>query len=122
MLVSLITQHATTLFVWSMALHLFVDWILQNDAIARNKSNLFHILSWVHCWLHFIGLALIFPVFPAFLIALSHLLIDTRVPLRWWRKFYRQTTEGDIALHVSIWTDQVLHISVLAIAALIIGR
>jgi hypothetical protein len=58
----------------------------------------------------------------ALLLALSHLLIDTRVPLAWWRRIFRQTTTGEAALHVAMWSDQVAHISMLAIAALIVGR
>jgi len=119
--INLISDTSTKLLLWGIVIHLFCDWLLQNHAISQNKSNLLHPASWIHSGIHLIGIWLIFPTWMAVLIALSHLLIDTRVPLQWWRKFYRQTTEGDIALHVSIWSDQVLHIVVLAIAALVVG-
>lgn len=113
--------HATSLLIWGIAIHLFCDWILQNDWQARNKSNLLHPAAYVHSGIHFVGLLLIFSPVWALVIALVHLLIDTRVPLQFWRKIYRQTTTGDVALHVAMWGDQVCHITVLAIAALIIG-
>jgi hypothetical protein len=121
--INLISDTATKLLLWGIVIHLFCDWILQNSWMSDNKSNLLHPASSIHSGIHLIGLLLIFyPVWwMAALVALSHLLIDTRVPLTWWRKFYRQTTEGDIALHVALWSDQVLHITVLAIAALIAG-
>jgi hypothetical protein len=121
MTITLISDTATKLLLWGIAIHLFCDWILQNDWMARNKSSLLHPAAWVHSGIHFIGIWLIFPTWMAFLIAITHILIDTRVPLVWWRKFYRQTTEGPVALHVAFWSDQVSHITVLAIAALVIG-
>jgi hypothetical protein len=113
--------HATSLLAWGIVLHLFIDWILQNHWMATNKSSLIHPASWVHSGLHFLGLLLIFSPVVALSIALIHLLIDTRVPLQFWRKFYRQTTTGDVALHVAMWGDQVAHITVLAVAALLVG-
>ncbi len=113
--------HATSLLVWGIAIHLFCDWILQNSWMADNKASLLHPASWVHSGIHFVGLLLIFSPVVALAIALIHLLIDTRVPLQWWRKFYRQTTTGDVALHVAMWSDQVCHITVLAVAALLVA-
>lgn len=128
------------IFEKAFAWHLFADWILQNDYMARNKANYVpfpsrpnhegdgplllipHPAAWVHSGIHLVGLLFIFPWWMAVLIAISHLLIDLRFPLVWWRKFYKQTVTGDVALHVAIWGDQVAHITILAIAALIIGR
>ena len=112
----------TQLLVWGIVAHLFCDWILQNDWMARNKSNLQHPAAWVHSGIHLVGLLFVFPAWMSVLIAITHLFIDTRVPLVWWRKFYHQTTEGPVALHVAMWGDQVAHISILAISALIIGH
>src|SRR5580765_2976094 len=109
--------HATSLLLWGIVLHLFIDWILQNDWQAQNKSDILHPAAYVHSGLHLLGLLLVFPAWMAGIIAIIHLLIDTRVPLQFWRKIYRQTTTGDVALHVAMWGDQVLHISVLAVAA-----
>jgi hypothetical protein len=41
--------------------------------------------------------------------------------LKWWRNFFVQTQGGPVALHVQIWSDQVCHVTVLAMAALAIG-
>ncbi len=122
MLYFLCTATATRFFVWAFVIHLIGDWLLQNDWMARNKSNLRHPAAWLHSGLHYLGLLLIFPIWMAALVALSHLLIDTRIPLVWWRRVYRQTQKGEIALHVALWSDQVAHIAVLALASLIVGR
>lgn len=113
-------DEATRLAFWGVTIHLIVDWLLQNDWMARYKSSLKHRAAWVHWGLHYIGLMLVFPVKWALLISIIHLLIDTRVPLIWWRKTYRQTVTGDIALHVAIWGDQVAHWAVICIVALLI--
>jgi len=122
MIIGLITDTATKLFVWGLVWHLFADWILQNAWMSDNKSNLLHPAAYVHSGLHLLGLLLIFPPLVALGIAMIHLGIDTRLPLSWWRRVYRQTREGDVALHVAIWSDQTCHVLVLAIAAFIIGR
>lgn len=117
----MIGTHATSLLLWGIAIHLFCDWLLQNDWMARNKASLKHSAAWVHSGIHLIGLLLIFPPLAAVAIALSHLLIDTRLPLVAWRNIFRQTRTGPAALHVTMWSDQVAHITILALAALIIG-
>jgi len=139
MITGLVTDTATKLFVWSFVLHWLCDWILQSDWIAANKVGFVmiplskpakgdwkyltipHKAAWVHAGIHLLGLLLIFPWWMALIVAAIHLLIDTRIPLRWWQNFYKQTTTGDIAIHVAIWTDQALHAVTLAIAALIAG-
>jgi hypothetical protein len=135
-----IIQQATTLLVWGIVIHLICDWIFQNDYLARNKASYVpypskpkhegdgplllipHPAAWIHAGIHLFGLLFIFPWYAALVIAFIHLLIDTRIPLQWWQKFYKQTTDGMIGMHVSIWTDQVFHIVVVAVAALIVGR
>jgi hypothetical protein len=116
------TIQAAILLAFGIAIHLFCDWLLQNDWQARNKSNLLHPAAWIHSGIHFLGLLLIFSPLIALLIAIIHVLIDTRVPLTWWRKVFRQTQTGDVALHVAMWSDQVAHITVLAIVAFLIAR
>lgn len=111
-------MNASDLLLWGIVIHLVVDWLLQNDWMAQNKTSLRHPAAWVHSGLHFFGLLFIFHPVTAGFIAVMHLLIDTRAPLAWWRNAYRQTQEGDIALHVSLWGDQVLHIGIIALAAL----
>lgn len=113
--------HSTILLIWGIVIHLFCDWILQNNWQARNKSSLLHPAAYIHSGIHLAGLLIIFPWYIALAIAVSHILIDTRVPLAWWRRFFRQTTTGDAAMHVAMWSDQVAHITILAIAALVVG-
>jgi hypothetical protein len=123
MILGIVTDTAIKLFVCGLVWHWFADWILQNDWMAKYKVSLLHPASWVHSGIHLLGLLFIFPAWwMAVLIAITHILIDTRVPLVWWRKFYRQTTEGPVAIDVAIWGDQVCHYTVLALAALIVGR
>ena len=113
---------ATDYLVWGGMIHLVIDWLFQNDWIARNKSRLDHPASWVHSLAHACALSPLFGTDMAFVVGAIHLLIDTRVPLGWWSRVFRQTRTGDVSLHVAIWSDQVLHLLVLAIAALILGR
>lgn len=116
------TVQATTLLLWGIVWHLCADWLLQNDYISRNKSSLKHPASYFHALIHLNGLLCLFPLYGALAVAAVHLLIDTRVPLTWWRKAYQQTTEGDVVLHVAIWSDQALHIFVLAVVSLLVSR
>jgi hypothetical protein len=53
------------------------------------------------------------------LLALAHILIDTRLPLRWWQRIFRQTTRGEVALYVRSWVDQTFHLVSIAIAVLL---
>ena len=112
---------ATPLLVWGVFMHLIADWLLQNDWMARTKSDF---RSWgaaTHAAIHFVLLVLVFPVSVAILLSLSHMAIDTRRPLTWWRRVFRQTTEGPVAIHVAFWGDQVAHITLIGLAALLVG-
>lgn len=111
----------TDLLVWGIIIHLGVDWFLQNDWMAANKASLKHPASWVHSATHAIAMLLIFPPLAALLVGLLHILIDTRRPLAWWRRFYRQTQEGPAVIHMAFWQDQVAHILVIALVALILA-
>lgn len=104
----------------AIVLHLIADWIFQNDWMARNKSSLLHPAAWVHGLIHLIAMILLFHPLIAIAIAIVHMLIDIRKPLSWWSKVYRQTTEGEYSIHVSIWLDQVFHIAILFLAVKII--
>jgi hypothetical protein len=115
-------MNSDSLLLWGIVSHLIADWLLQNHWMATNKMSLRHPAAWVHSGIHLIAMLLVFPPFAAFLLFIIHLLIDTRIPLAWWRKTFKQTQEGDVALHVAIWGDQVAHIACIAVAALIVGR
>lgn len=109
------------LITYGIVVHLVCDWLLQNAWMADNKASLLHPAAWVHSGIHFVGALLVFPPLFALLIGLTHILIDTRKPLKWWRAFYRQTTDpaNPASMHVAIWGDQVAHFSVIALAALL---
>jgi hypothetical protein len=108
---------STDLMVWGLVAHLIADWPLQNSWMAYNKVSLRHPAAWIHGAIHFAAMSFVFPVGVAALIAASHMIIDTRTPLEWWRRVFRFTNQEPMALHVNIWMDQVAHIIMVAIAA-----
>lgn len=113
------------LFIVGLTAHLFADWFLQNDWQADNKASLLHPAAWVHFACHLICMALVWPIFGALVVAVSHALIDTRKPLVWWRTLLGQKQvradqppeKNAVAVHVAFWQDQAAHIIVLAIVA-----
>lgn len=109
---------ATVLLVWGIVIHLIADWLLQNEWMAVYKVDLRHPAAWVHSGIHTVGLFLLFNPLVALLIGISHLLIDTRVPLLWWMRIIKQVPKDARLPIVETWLDQVMHITVLAVAAL----
>lgn len=124
------------LFIYGLCAHLFADWFLQNEWQAEYKSSLKHPAAWVHSGIHLVSLLLVFPWWIAGIVAITHLLIDTRVPLVWWRRMMRQTVyirvsekhgeylvdedefcHNSAAFAVGFWQDQVAHILIIAAAA-----
>lgn len=107
--------------IWGLVLHLIADWPLQNDWMAQNKANLRHPSGYVHAGIHGGLLSTVFG-WTAIPLAVSHLLIDTRKPVVWWSKLVGQSQPGgeayDVGTEVRFWTDQVFHITCVAIAAL----
>jgi hypothetical protein len=136
---------ATGLMVWGLVAHLIADWPLQSDWMAQNKMKRRerrttrdgyhgvstswwdrHPAAYVHAGIHGLALA---PVFgwPAAVLALAHLLIDTRRPVAWFSRIMRQTAPDpsvsplmDIGATVRFWVDQVWHVACIAIAALVV--
>jgi hypothetical protein len=104
-----------TPFEQGLLAHLIADWPLQNDWMANNKSSLRHPAAWAHGAVQFIFLSLALGLQAGIILATLHILIDTRVPLRWWQSLIGQTTDGPTALHTQIWTDQVIHIAAIAV-------
>lgn len=111
-------QQASDYLLWGIIVHLIADWLLQTNWMALHKSKLRHPASWVHSGIHATGLCLVFPWPAALLIGGTHLLIDTRRPLRWWMRVVKQMPLRDRSPTVEIWLDQVMHITVLAMFAL----
>ncbi len=117
----MIVEHlnSTELLLWGTTLHLIIDWLLQNEWMAVNKTQVRHPAGYVHAGLHTAAMLMIFPWAAALAIGVLHFLIDTRKPLEWWRHVVTQTTTGPIALDVHIWRDQTVHVATIAIFALI---
>ena len=110
------------LFIAGLLAHLVADWFLQNEWMALNKVSLKHPAAWVHSGIHTVGALLVFPWTVALALGISHILIDTRVPLQLWRKLYRQTQEGAIMVPFALWQDQAAHLILLCLAALYCGK
>ena len=111
-------QEATVLLVWGVVVHLIADWLLQNEWMARYKTDLRHPAAWVHSGIHTLGLCLVFSWSVALVIGITHLLIDTRRPLLWWMRVIKQMPTEPRQPIIEIWLDQVMHITVLAGVAL----
>ncbi len=79
----------TALLVWGGLAHLVADWLLQNEWMVRHKPDLRHPAGWVHGAIHTLALLLFWPWPLALLVGLSHVLIDTRTPIRWWKRLGR---------------------------------
>lgn len=117
----LITVEATELLVWGALVHVLVDWLLQNEWMAKHKHSWRHPAGYLHSLLHGAALLLVFPAVAAAGLAVAHFVIDTRRPLDWWSRVISQTKEGAVGFGVHVWRDQTLHIATIAAAALIVG-
>ena len=104
-------------FVKGLLVHLLADWMLQSDWMSNNKVSLRHPAAWVHSGIHTLGFLLVFPPLGALFLGLSHLLIDTRLPLSYLRKIMGQKAEGPSGISFMIWQDQVAHILLIYVAA-----
>ena len=98
--------------------HLIADWLLQNDWMAKNKTSLRHPAAWTHAAIYAVLLTVALGWQAGLVLGVLHLLVDTRVPRRWWQDVFRQTTEGPLAVIVAVGVDQAIH--VIAIAAWLI--
>jgi uncharacterized membrane protein len=112
---------ATDVLIWAVVIHLIVDWFLQTDWMATNKTNLKHPAAYVHSGLHTLGMLLIFPWWLALGVGFTHLLIDTRKPVTWWIETIKQMPPTTpIYSQVEMWLDQIMHVLMLVIAVLIL--
>jgi hypothetical protein len=103
-----------TLFERGLVAHLVADWILQNDWMALNKTNLRHPAGWVHASIHALLLGLALGWMGGVVLGTLHLLIDTGKPINWWVRVFKKCDAAPHALLIRIWTDQALHIALIA--------
>jgi hypothetical protein len=109
----------TTLLVWAVVVHLMADWPLQTEWMACNKTDLSHPAGWVHASIHAAAMLLVFPWTVALFIGVAHLLIDTRRPLNWWMAHVKRMPKTAPNYDsTAVWMDQVFHIFVLVLAAM----
>ncbi len=102
-------------FERALVAHLAADWIFQNDWMAANKTSLKHPAAWVHAAINALFLGLALGWVGGAVLGIVHALIDTRVPLNWWQRVYRQTSEGYSADITRIMVDQSMHILSIAV-------
>ena len=103
-----------TPFEAGVMLHLIADWLFQNEWMAINKVKLTHPAAWVHGAIHGIMLGVYFGWLGGVVLAAVHMLIDTRVPIRWWNKVFKKCENSPDLPILLIGCDQVLHIGCIA--------
>ena len=109
------------LFIKGLIVHLLVDFFLQSDWMAEHKTNLMHPAAWLHSALQLFGNLLVFTPPIAIGLGFSHILIDTRYPLRWWRRLLGQNPQGKDAGTFYLLQDQAAHMIFLGVAVLLSG-
>lgn len=110
------------LFIKGLIIHLLVDFFLQSDWIAQHKTNLRHPAAWLHGALNVIGNLLVFSPAIAISLGLTHMLIDMRYPLIWWRGLFKQDPHGEAGRIFIILQDQAAHVILLGVAVLLSGQ
>ena len=104
-----------TLFEKAIVLHLIGDWLLQNEWMARSKTSLRPPAAWVHGAIHGVLLGLVLGWHGGVVLGAVHMLVDTRIPQRWWSQCFAQTQRGEQGIHVMVWGDQVIHVCTIAL-------
>ena len=94
--------------------HLIADWLLQNEWMAVNKVRLSHPAAWVHGSIHGLLLGLVFGWIGGVVLALLHILVDSRAPIRWWVKAFKKCGHSPDYAVILIGCDQVLHVGCIA--------
>ena len=103
-----------TPFEAALMLHLIADWLLQNEWMSVNKVRLTHPAAWVHASIHGVLLGLVLGWAAGLTLGVLHMLVDTRVPIRWWIKLFKKCDQSPDLPILLIGCDQVLHLSCLA--------
>lgn len=112
-------EKATYALVWGIVGHLIADWLLQNNWMAMNKQDLRHPAAWVHSGIYTLLMLPAFRWYAALALGVVHLLIDTGRPMEWWFRVFKRMSNGPTLACVKIWTDQALHILLIALAAVL---
>jgi hypothetical protein len=99
-----------TPFERGLVAHLVADWVLQNDWMARNKTRLWHPAAWTHAAIQALCLGLALGWLGGLVLGMIHLLIDTRVPVAWWIRWFKRCGQAPEIGAIAIWLDQTLHI------------
>jgi len=103
-----------TPFETAFVYHLIGDWLLQNEWMAINKVRLTHPAAWLHGGIHGVLLGLVFGWLGGVVLAVVHMLIDTRVPFRWWDRVFKKCESSPDYPILLIGCDQVLHVCCIA--------
>jgi hypothetical protein len=102
------------LFEKALVAHVVADWLLQNDWMALNKSNLRHPAGWVHASIHGLLLGLVLGWVGGIVLGIVHLMIDAGGALDWWIRNFKRSERSPHAFLIRVWTDQALHIATIA--------
>jgi len=101
-------------FERGLVAHLVADWLLQNDWMALNKTNLRHPAGWVHASIHGLLLGWALGWAGGAVLGILHLVLDTGRPLNWWIRVFKKCDTAPQAALIRLWTDQVMHIAAIA--------
>ena len=112
--VSLLSTRMTP-FERGLVAHLVADWMLQNDWMARNKTNLRHPAAWSHAAIQALCLGLALGWMGGLVLGFVHLLVDTRVPVDFWMRQFKRCGQAPDAGEIALWLDQTLHIVCIAV-------
>ena len=104
-----------TPFERGVVAHLVADWVLQNDWMACNKTSLRHAAAWTHGAIQALCLGLALGWQAGLVLGIIHLLIDTRVPVAWWMRWFKKCGQAPEANLIAIWLDQTVHIVCIAL-------
>ena len=111
-----------TSFEAALMLHLIADWLLQNEWMAANKVRLSHPAAWVHGSIHGLLLGLKLGWVGGVVLALLHIFVDSRAPIRWWVKVFKKCEHSPDYAVILIGCDQVLHVGCIAGWIALAGR
>src|ERR1044071_6077081 len=111
-----------TPFEAALLLHLVGDWLLQNEWMAVKKVRLSHPAAWLHGGIHGILLGTVFGWLGGLVLAIVHMLVDTRVPVQWWIKVFKKCEKASDLPILLIGCDQALHICCIGAWMLIAAR